>query len=107
MRLYKKFMGYPPAPEEPGADKFFTACFFLLFGLFTMLLLASCLFSAGRLLGFIIPGLVPTLIIARFVEKKAKSPTTRQIAIYYQFHMMGFGLCVPFFAAVYFFTYLR
>ena len=99
-------MGYPPfEPEEEGADKFYTACFYLLFSLFIMFLLATCLFSAGLALVIIVPVLIPTVIIARLVEKKAKSPTVRQVAIYYQFNIFMFCCSTPLFALAYYFVF--
>jgi len=82
-------MGYPGEPEEPGADKFYTGCSYLLFSFFFILLLLICGFTGGVFLLTAIPFVIVTGVATHLVEKKAKSPTIRQIAIYYQFNISG------------------
>ena len=53
--LYKQIMGYPGEPEEPGADKFYTGCSYLLFSFFFILLLLICGFTGGVFLLTAIP----------------------------------------------------
>lgn len=48
------------------------------------------IFGGPKTLIFIIPVIVSTLVIANFIIKRTKSPTIRQVAMYYQFVLMSY-----------------
>src|SRR4028119_641049 len=101
-------MGYPGEPkEQPGANKSYTGCGCVLISYLWIFLCLICLVTAGRALGVIVPLLIPTVVIARHTAKWAKSPTVRQVAIYYLFRITMFCAVVPLFAALSLFSILR
>ena len=84
-------MGYPGEPEEPGADKFYTGCWFLIFGLIFLILFFVCAITYGAALIVLVPIYILTFLLCSFAIPRTKSPTLRQVAMHYQFILVCYG----------------
>jgi hypothetical protein len=59
-------MGYPGEPEEPGADKFYTGCSFLVFSLIFLILFFVCAITYGAALIVLVPIYILTFLLCSF-----------------------------------------
>ena len=99
-------MGYPGEPDEPGSDKFYAGCSYLLFVYLFIFLFLVCGLSGGMALVALVPLFILTFGLSHLIIKKSQSPTIRQVAMNYKYVVVLFGGLITAFFSVMYIVYL-